>query len=105
MNNNDYIDYDLCKPKIIQRKYTDFTSSLHHPDITMFKKINNFRSHSNYFKKTKEYPLELIHIMKPKSKNKYYINMIKKLYNIDEVESIKKIKKFNGNIYDVIIYG
>ena len=133
MTNNDYIDYDFCKPKIRQRKYTDFVSqidnydsiynlknpnflNLHHPDLTVFKKVKKeYKTHNNFFEKTLEYPIELIHLMKPKielnknnilnAKTKYYILMIQKLFNISESESIQKLKKFNCDVYITILFG
>ena len=103
-NDYDYVDYENC-----QKKYNNLTSIFSHPNITTFKKVENIKKKKIYFEKNKMYPIELLHLMKPKikieKKNKYYIDMIKKLYNIDEIESINKIKKFNGDIYYTIVFG
>ena len=39
------------------------------------------------------------------TKTKYYISMIQKLYNISESESIKKLTKFDGDVYKTILFG
>jgi len=101
----------------------------HHPDITSFKIVQ--RKHTNFinhFEKKKnnnplEFPLHLIHLAKPKiniekldsfnltktTKNSdstfYYIKMISSLLNVNNTESIKKIKMFNGDIYNTILFG
>ena len=101
----------------------------HHPDITSFKIVQ--RKHTNFinhFEKKKnnnplEFPLHLIHLAKPKiniekldsfdltktTKNSdstfYYIKMISSLLNVNDTESIKKIKMFNGDIYNTILFG
>lgn len=101
----------------------------HHPDITSFKIVQ--RKHTNFinhFEKKKnnntlEFPLHLIHLAKPKiniekldsfnltktTKNSdstfYYIKMISSLLNVNNAESIKKIKMFNGDIYNTILFG
>ena len=128
--NNDYIDYDFCKPKIRQRKHTDFASqlnwilnlknhnfmNLHHPDLTVFKETKKeYIRHTKYFEKICKFPVELIHIKKPKvniyqdklldSKTKYYISIIQKLFEINETESFNKLKKFNGDVYITILFG
>ena len=131
--NNDYIDYDFCKPKFRQRKQTDFASqldyydlilnlsnpnfmNLHHPDLTVFKKTEKeYKRHNNYFEKICKYPLDVIHITKPKielkensllnSTTKYYISMIQKLFDINETKSFNKLKKFNGDVYITILFG
>jgi len=100
----------------------------HHPDITSFKIVQ--RKHTNFinhFEKKKnnnplEFPLHLIHLAKPKisiekldsfnltktTKNSdstfYYIKMISSLLNVNNTESIKKRKMFNGDIYNTIIF-
>lgn len=101
---------------------------LNHPNMTNFKVVH--RKHTNFinhFEKKKnnnpiEFPLHLIHIAKPKiniekldsfnlikTKNSdstiYYINMISSLLNINDTESIKKLKEFNGDIYNTILFG
>lgn len=99
---------------------------LNHPDMTNFKVIQrNHTNFINHFEKTKvnrpiEFPLHLIHCAKPKiniekldnnipnndnNSINYYIKMISSLFDIETDESIKKIKRFNGDIYKTIIYG
>ena len=98
---------------------------LNHPDMTNFKVVQrNHTNFINHFEKTKvnrpiEFPLHLIHYAKPKinidnldnnihnnnDSINYYIKMIGSLFNIDNTESIKKLKRFNGDIYKTIIFG
>ena len=131
--NNEYITEDeLVFYNFIDKLEdikTDHNLNIHHhPDITSFKIVQ--RKHTNFinhFEKKKninpiEFPLHLIHTAKPKiniekldsfnltkTKNSdstfYYINMISSLLNINDTESIKKLKEFNGDIYKTIIHG
>lgn len=97
-------------------KVTNYYNILHHPDITNFKVVEKeYKRHDAFFEKNNEYPLELLHIMKPKVKmlgdttditnKKYYIDLIQKLFRISEMECISKLNKFNGDIYKTIIFG
>ena len=108
----DNFDRDFFKEKIRQRKPTDFASmkpkSFSHPDITKFRKVYN--RHTSLIEKYNEYPLEEIHLRKPKIKNdgkstKYYISIIQKLFGISDNESVKKLMKFDGDVYKTIIFG
>lgn len=131
--NNEYITEDeLVFYNFIDKLEdikTDHNLNIHHhPDITSFKIVQ--RKHTNFinhFEKKKnnnpiEFPLHLIHTAKPKinieklnsfnlikTKNSdstiYYIKMISSLLNIDDTESIKRIKRFNGDIYNTILFG
>ena len=50
-----------------QRKYTDFSYNLfYHPEITKFNPEQMDNKPNNFDKKTYEYPIETIHLMKPK---------------------------------------
>ena len=111
----DDFDKTFFKEKIRQRKHTDFANRkpdlFTHPDITKFKKV--YKRHNNYFKKSEKYPLELIHIKKPKiridgkfgSYTKYYISIIQKLFGISDTQSVKKLMKFDGDVYKTIVFG
>ena len=132
--NNEYITEDeLVFYNFIDKLEdikTDHNLNIHHhPDITSFKIVQ--RKHTNFinhFEKKKnnnllEFPLHLIHLAKPKiniekldsfdltktTKNSdstfYYIKMISSLLNVNDTESIKKIKMFNGDIYNTILFG
>jgi len=93
----------------------NYNNLVHHPDITKFKIVQKYKRHTNFLEENYEYPLETIHIMKPKihinknkifdTKTKYYISMIEKLYQIDENESIQKLKFFDGDVYKTILLG
>ena len=93
----------------------NYNNIFYHPDITKFKIVQKYKRHTNFLEENYEYPLETIHIMKPKihinknkifdTKTKYYISMIEKLYQIDENESIQKLKFFDGDVYKTILLG
>ena len=117
LGDSDYIFF-----KQNQRKYTNFASNflyepeISKPDITLFKnKQNEYNKNTKKDEEIFQYPLEEIHLIKPKinindektydSKTKYYISMIQKLYKINESESFQKLKKFEGNIYKTILLG
>ena len=114
-NTLDNFNYTFFKKN--QRKYTDFSSNIvYHPNITKFKKVKKEnKRHTNFLEKTYEYPIDMIHLMKPKiniiqnkisdTKVKYYISMIQNLYKISESESIKKLKNFDGDVYKTILFG
>lgn len=58
----DTIDYNFF---LKRGKKTYITSNLlHNPGITKFKKV--FKRHTNFFEKSNKYPIEQIHLMKPK---------------------------------------
>jgi hypothetical protein len=90
---------------------------LHHPDITNFTLVEKeYIRHDAFFEKNTEYPLEDIHVMKPKinmlgntitdiTNKKYYTELIQKLFRISEIECISKLNKFNGDVYKTIVFG
>lgn len=93
----------------------NYNNILYHPDITKFNIVQKYKRHTNFSQINYEYPLESIHIIKPKihinknkifnKKTKYYISMIQKLYQIGETESIQKLKLFDGDVYKTILLG
>ena len=95
----------------------NYFNILHHPDITNFKVVEKeYKRHNTFFEKNIEYPLEELHVMKPKinmsgntttdiTNKKYYIDLIQKLFRISEIECISKLNKFNGDIYKTIVFG
>ena len=112
----------------LNEKNEESFNILHSPEFTHFKKV--YKRHTNFYDSpgldmydlvnnsallSLKYPLDEIHIKRPKvyltddninhSLNKYFIKMIQEILDITEEESIKKIKKFNGNIYKTIILG
>ena len=111
-----------------ERKSEESFNILHSPDFTYFKKV--YKRHTNFCDSpglhmydmvnnsallSLKYHLDEIHIKRPQiylndyninhSLNNYFIKMIQEILDITEEESIKKIKKFNGNIYKTIILG
>ena len=113
MNNEIISDYYIQKYYELLAYELDYINAFYSPYINIFKKV--YKRHTNFAVENYEYPLEKIHIMKPKifinkkqlfdTKTKYYILMIQKLYKISETESIKKLKMFDGNVYETILYG
>ena len=108
----DDFDKTFFKEKIRQRKHTDFANKkpdlFTHPDITKFKKVYN--RHTSLIEKYDKCTLEEIHLKKPKIRNdgkftKYYISIIQKLFGISDTESVKKLMKFDGDVYKTIIFG
>lgn len=94
---HDILNYEnswgLCKPyfKVIRRRHCDFVN----------------------YKKKIECPIDLLHIIRPKVNVnnvenqyfKYYVELVKKLLDINKTESITKLIKFNGDVYSTIIFG
>lgn len=97
---------------------------LNSPDFTLFKKV--YKRHTNFMNfsgkddlnfnfNSIEYSLDLMHIKRPiiilnedtitESLNRYFIKMVKDLLEVSEDEAIKKIKRFNGDVYKTIILG
>ena len=121
--NNKYYEFGFNKVlldyyiKVYEFKLDDlnYNNLWSHPDITMFKQVQKYKRYTNFSVKNYEYPLEKIHIFKPKihiykneifnTKTKYYISMIKNLYKIGETESIQKLKSFDGDVYKTILFG
>jgi len=110
----DEFEYDTIDCTFLKKeeKNAYITSNLlYHPDITTFKKV--FKRHTIFFKKFYKYPIGKIHLMKPKiNKNKifdeetkYYISIIQKLFDISETLSVRKLKKFDGDVYKTILFG
>ena len=106
----DTIDFTFLKKEIS----TYFTSNLlYHPYITKFKKV--YKRHTNFFEKSNKYPIEQIHLFKPKininkdkifdGETKYYISIIQKLFDISDTQSVKKLLKFDGDVYKTILFG
>ena len=111
----DDFDRYFFQRKIRQRKHTDFASLTPNlftrPEITKFKKV--YKRHDIFFEEYEKYPLEEIHLKKPIIKfdrkfgsyTKYYISIIQKLFDISDTQSIKKLMKFNGDVYKTIVFG
>jgi hypothetical protein len=118
LENLDFFSNEAKLPAILNtsEKATHY-NILHHPDITNFKVVEKkYKRHEAFFEKKNEYPLVLIHVMKPNvnvmrdtitdiTNKKYYIDLIQKLFRISENECVSKLNKFNGDVYKTIIFG